>query len=86
MIVTHLIVVHRYMVLVHIGRAHWAWHCDAVKIADHVVLDAAAVAPGGGTGAARIDSEVEVGHPPFVAYRRSVNLNVPLPSLQWQCQ
>ena len=52
MIVTHPIVVHRLMVLVHM--------VSLSLIAGHVVFDAAAVAVG--RGAARIDNEIAVEH------------------------
>ena len=52
-------------------------------MADHVVLDAVAVAVGEGTGAARIDSEVG-GCTSFVLYRCYVNHNLPVPhAVQW---
>ena len=60
-IVTHPIVVHRLLVLVHMISLSLVLRC-CKKIADHVVFDAAAMAVGGGTDAGCIDSEMAVGH------------------------
>ena len=56
-----------------------AWRCDAVKTPDNV--DVAAVAVGGGTGAASIDSEVEVGHLSSYIGVTSISIS---PYSQWQ--